>query len=257
MKARNLIEVLSAFHQTKFVNGDFTQRGGIMLVAPPGQLKSTFIRLSLEDYPDSLLLTDLNVNTLSQIKNSLIDGRYSTMGFGEFEKLYQRNPATAVNIEGHIHALVEDGFLRASFEDQRLPTFPAKCAVIGGITPSSYARRFNGWMEKGFARRFMFCCYTLANPDAIMEAIERWKHISFGRINCMIPGNKKIMYDILPDEQKVIKKSIACQPTQEGPFVACKKIFCVLKWRHGPKKAMEIFEDFAECLETKGASLEI
>lgn len=228
-----------------------------MLVAPPGSLKSTFIKLSLEDYPDALLLSDLNINTLTQLKNSLIDGRYSTLGFGEFEKLYKRNPATAANIEAHIHLLVEEGFSHASFEDQRMPAYAAKCAVIGGITPASYSKRFNGWLESGFARRFMFCGYVLANPDAIMEAIERWKHISMGKVMLSSPANKKIPYNVIPEEHKLLKKAIACQPTHEGPFIACKKILCVLKWRHGAKKAMDIFQDFSECLESKGAALQL
>lgn len=228
-----------------------------MLVAPPGGLKSTLIRVSLEDYPDSLLISDLNVSTLTQLRNSLIDGRYNTLGFGEFEKIYKRNPATAENIEGHLQALIEEGYLRASFEDQRVPSFPARCALIGGITPSLYSRRFNRWMEGGFARRLMFCSYTLQNPDAIMEAIERWKHISFGKVMLTAPGNKKIPYDISPEENRKIRGMISAQPTHEGPFIALKKIFCVLKWRHDKSKAREIIQDFSECLQAKGACLQI
>jgi hypothetical protein len=257
MRASSLIEVLSAFHQTKFVNGDFTQRGGIMIVAPPGSLKSTIIRYSLEDYPDALLLSDINITTLTQLRNSLMDGRYTTLGFGEFEKLYKRNPATASNIEGHIHLLVEEGFSHASFEDQRLPSFSARCAVIGGIVPSSYAKRFSGWLESGFARRFMFCSYTLRNKEAIMESIEKWKHISFGKVMLTSPGNKKIPYDITKDENHFLKKLVSGQPTHEGPFIACKKIFCVLKWRHRAKKAHHIMEEFSECLDKNGTTLQI
>jgi hypothetical protein len=257
MKAENLIEVISAVHQSKYVNGDFEQRGGLMLVAPPGTLKSTLIKLALEDYPDALLLSDLNVNTLTQLKNSLIDQRYTTLGFGEFEKLYQRNPATAANIEAHIKALVEEGFMRASFEDQRAQTMAARCSVIGGITPSCYSHHFPKWMENGFARRFIFCSYTMANPDAIMEAIERWKHISLGRVMMSVPGNKKIPYTITSKENAILKKSITGQPTREGAFVLTKKVLCVLKWRHGHKKAMSIFRDFGECMHPKGAFLEI
>jgi hypothetical protein len=228
-----------------------------MIVAPPGSLKSTLIKLALEDYPDCLMLSDLNVNTLNQLKNSLIDQRYSTLAFGEFEKLYRRNPATAINIEAHIHALVEEGFTRASFEDARIPAFPARCAIIAGITPSCYSRRFSGWLETGFARRFLFVTYTLANPDAIMDAIEKWKHIEFGKVMLTSPGNKKIPYEITNTEQKFLRHSIGTQPTHEGPFITCKKIFCVLKWRHSPKKAQEIFSDFADSLKTKGGSLEL
>jgi len=257
MRASSIIECVSAIHQSKFVNGDFEQRGGIMIVAPPGTLKSTIIKLALEDYPDALLLSDLNINTLTAMKNSLIDGRYTTLGFGEFEKLYQRNPATAINIEAHIKALVEEGFLRSSFEDQRTQSLAARCAVVGGITPSCYAQRFARWMDNGFARRFMFSSYTLHNPEAIMQAIEQWKLINFGKVMGMTPGNKKIPYSITPEENKFIRSAIASQPTREGPFVIAKKMFCVLKWRHGAKKAKMIFSDFSESLRTKGALLHL
>ena len=257
MRASSVIEFLSAVHQSKFVNGDFNQRGGVMIVAPPGTLKTTLIKLALEDYPDALPLSDLNINTLTQLKNSLIDQRYTTLGFGEFEKLYQRNPATAANIEGHLKMLVEEGYSRASFEDQRAQSMAARCAVIGGITPSCYSHKITKWLDNGFARRFIFSSYTLANPDAIMDAIEKWKHISLGRIILQSPGNKKIPYSVTPEENRMIKQAIAAQPTHEGPFVLCKKTFCVLKWRHGTKRATAIFEDFSESLESKGAQLEL
>lgn len=257
MRASTVIEFLSAVHQSKFVNGDFSQRGGVIIVAPPGTLKTTLIKLAIEDYPDALPLSDLNVNTLNQLKNSLIDQRYTTLGFGELEKLYQRNPATAANIEGHLKMLVEEGYSRASFEDQRAQSMAAKCAVIGGITPSCYSRMITKWLENGFARRFVFSSYTLANPDAIMDAIDKWKHISLGRVMLTAPGNKKIPYNVTADENKMIKQAVSNQPTLEGPFVLCKKTFCVLKWRHGAKKAVDIFEDFSESLESKGAQLEL
>lgn len=228
-----------------------------MLVAPPGQLKSTLIKLALEDYPDALLLSDMNVNTLTALKNSLLDQRYVTLGFGEFEKLYQRNPATAANIEAHVKALIEEGFARASFEDQRVPVMPARCAVVGGITPSLYSRKFTQWQENGFARRFLFCSYTLANPDAIMDAISVWKAISFGKVMAQIPVPKKIPYNITKEENAILKRSILNQPNHETPFVIVKKIFCVLKWRYNARKAMDIYQDFSECMQSKGAFLHI
>lgn len=257
MQARNIIEVLSAHHQSKYVGGDFEQRGGIMLVAPPGTLKSTLIKLALEEYPDALTLSDLNINTLNQLKSSLLDQRYVTLGFGEFEKLYARNPATAANIEHHVKALIEEGFLRASFEDQRAPVSPARCAVIGGITPSLFARKYTAWDDNGFTRRFLFSRYTLQRPDAIIEAISRWKAIDFGKVMTQTPVPKKIPYSITRDEDKFIFRCISRQPHHETPFVICKKLFCVLKWRYNAKQAHKIFGDFAESLGDKGALLEI
>jgi hypothetical protein len=257
VKASSLIEVISACHQSKYVNGDYNQRGGIFLISPPGTLKSTIIKRSLEEYPDALILSDINIQTLSVLKNSLIDGRYSTLAFGEFEKLYQRNPATAENIEGHIKALVEEGFQRASFEDQRAVGMAARACIIGGITPSCYVRKLTKWEENGFARRFLWANYSLQNPNAIVDAIEKWKLISFGRVIMKSPGNRRIPYEVTKDENTRLREMISCQPSRETPFVLIKKILCVLKWRHGVKKGNVILEDFSECLSSKGAFLQL
>lgn len=257
MRASSVIEFLSAVHQSRYVNGDFTQRGGVILVAPPGQLKSTIIKLALEDYPDALLLSDMNVQTLSALKNSLLDKRYTSLGFGEMEKLYQRNPSTAMNIEGHIKMLVEEGYIKSSFEDPRTQGLAARCSVIGGITPSWYSRKMRQWLDSGFARRFIFSSFTLLDEDAIMEAIYNWKHIPLGKVLQQVPGNKKIDYSITEKENKIVRDSIKQQPTLEGPFVICKKALCVLKWRYEEQKAMDIFLDFAESMRATGAMLEL
>lgn len=257
MRASSLIECLSAIHQSKYVGGDYLQRGGAFLVAQPGHLKSTMIRMAIEEYPDALNLNDINITTLTQLKHSIVDGRYSTLGFGEFEKLYQRNPATAENIEGHIKALVEEGLVNPSFIDQRASGMNARCAVLGGVTPSCFQSRFTKWENNGFARRFLWCHYTLMNPEAIVDAIGKWKLINFGKVSVKTPGNKRIPYDITREEDTMIRHSIQSQPSRETPYVIAKKMYCVLKWRHSTRKAREIYEDFAVCLQSKGAFLEL
>lgn len=255
MKAETVIEVLSASHLTKFVDRNiYQQRGGVFLVAPPGNLKSTFIRNSLMCYPDALRLADLNVQSLGFIKNGFTDGTYSTLAFGEFEKLYMRNPATAANIEGHLKAMVEEGFGKQSFEDQRSITFETRVLLLGGVTPTCYANRLTKWIENGFHRRFIWCAYKLENPDAIPDAIEKWQLLNLGKSSREIPNNKVIPYNCTPKESAKIRTFLQAQ-SKETPFVLLKKIFCVLKWRHSPKKAMSILEDFSEGLGDKAASL--
>lgn len=256
MKAASVIEVLSAAHLTRFVNHKtFEQRGGIFIVSPPGSLKSTFIRNAFEGFPDVLSLSDLNINTLTMMKPSFIDGRYTTLAFGEFEKLYQRNPATASNIEGHLRAMIEEGFGHSSFEDQRMVSIKARVMVIGGITPSCYSRRSPAWMESGFARRFLWSHYTLADPRIIVEAIHKWRPLSFGKIIKESPGNEFIAYSVTPKESARLQVLLKHQPSLETPYTLMKKILCVLKWRHSAKKAMDIIEDFSESLSNQGAKL--
>jgi hypothetical protein len=229
----------------------------MFLVAPPGCLKSTIIKNALQCYPDALRLSDLNVQTLGYIKSSFVEGKYSTLAFGEFEKLYQRNPATAKNIEGHLKAMVEEGFGKQSFEDARSVNFETRILVIGGITPGCYQRMFTGWMENGFARRFLWCSYTLDDPDTIINAIDKWKSLNFGKSTKECPNNGVIDYTVTKAESSKIRGLLAGSSSLETPFVFMKKIFCVLKWRHKPKQAMAIMEDFSECIGEKPARLVI
>lgn len=258
MHANSVIEVISAAHLTRYVESNvFQQRGGLFLVAPPGCLKSTLIKNSLQCYPDALRLADLNVQTLGFIKSSFVEGKYTTLAFGEFEKLYQRNPATAANIEGHLKAMVEEGFGKQSFEDTRAVTFESRIMVIGGITPGCYQRLFTKWMEGGFSRRFLWCSYIMDNPEVIANAIDKWKSLNFGKSRKEYPNNGDIPYTITKAESAHIRTLLKHQPALETPYVFTKKIFCVLKWRHSAKKAMSILEDFAECLQEKPARLVI
>lgn len=256
MRVNTFIEILSAAHLTRYVESNvFEQRGGLFLVSPPGSLKSTIIKNAIQCYPDCLRLPDLNVQTLGYIKNSFIEGKYTTLAFGEFEKLYQRNPATATNIEGHLKAMVEEGFGKLSFEDSRSVTFESRVMLIGGITPSCYNKLFTRWMEGGFSRRFLWCSYVLDNPEIIVDAIDQWRSLNFGKSTKECPNNGNIPYTITKQESTHIRSLISGQVAKETPYVLAKKIFCVLKWRHKPKKAMEIMEDFSECLKEKPARL--
>jgi hypothetical protein len=259
MHANSLIEVLSAAHLTRYVDSNvFEQRGGIFLVAPPGHLKSTIIKNSLRCYPDALQLADLNVQTLGYIKNSFIEGKYSTMAFGEFEKLYQRNPATASNLEGHIKGMVEEGFGKNSFTDSRAVSFEARCLLIAGVTPTCHQKLITRWMADGFARRFLWSFFSLDDPDVVVNAIHRWKSLNFGKTVKETPNSSFIPYTITVKESNLIRSLISAQPSSETPYILMKKIFCVLKWRHAKaSKAMSVLRDFAESLGDKPAKMVI
>ncbi len=256
VRATSVIEVLSAAHLTRYVDSNvFQQRGGLFLVAPPGCLKSTLIGNSVRCYPDCLRLADLNVQMLSNMKGSFIEGKYTTMAFGEFEKLYQRNPSTAANLEGQLKAMVEEGFSKNSFEDQRTVTFESRILLIGGITPSCYTRLYTRWLEGGFARRFLWSSYVMDNPSVIADAIDRWKSLNFGKSTKEYPNNGIIPYSVTKSESTKIRNLLGTQPAIDSPFILMKKILCVLKWRHRQNKAMDILEDFSESLGERPARL--
>ena len=228
------MEVVSAAHVSRYVGSPFEQRGA-----------------------DTLILSDLNVSSLSQLKNSLVSGRYNSIGFGEFEKLYERNPGSAANLEGHLRALIEEGFDKMSFQSAEMIGVTARVLLVGGITPVCYAKRWQSWLDSGFARRFIWCHYRLADEDAIVKAIRDWKKISFGRISTAIPANKAIEYVVQKKDAALLERMLDHQPSKETPYTLLKKIFCVLVWRYGRKKAIFILDDFSESLVRGGATLYI
>jgi hypothetical protein len=248
-----LIEIIEAAHLTSFVQGPFEQRGGIILVGPPGMLKTNFIETAFQGHPAVLTLSDLNINSLMALRESLISGRYTTIAFPEFEKLYQRKSDTASNVEGTIQQLVENGFTRASFEEQDAITFKARALVVGAITHNFYSKKIGQWRESGFKRRFLWVAITLSDPNEIMHAIRRGELLNLDGIMRKFPI-RPIPFAIEETESKKLEKMLMGQ-WQATPYVLMKKIFCVLKWKYAkePQHAMKLMEEFSESLNNQYA----
>ena len=261
MKIQTLIEVIDAAHLTSLIESPFPQRGGIMLVGPPGMLKTTLMRIALEPYPNALMLSDLNVNSLMALRESLIGGRYNTIAFGEFEKIYARKADTAANVEGVMKQLVEEGFTRASFEEQDCITTTARALIIGAMTYNFYSRRISVWRESGFKRRFLWCGLRLKDPDRIMNAIRKWETIDLDGIPRRY-ARKAISFDVTEEESKRIETMIKGQ-WEATVYVLLKKIFAVLKWKHkndkenASKEAFRVLVPFCESINGNVADVEI
>lgn len=249
LKVTSLVECCIAAHLSSRVNGPYNERGGIIFVAPPGQWKSTIIEVSTETYSDSITLSDINVQTLNAMHDEL-GQKINTLAFPAFEKIYERNPQTSSNIEGHIKALVAEGLSLASFEDQRMPgSYKARCLIIGGIPPVVHRERFARWRDNGFYRRFIWSFFHFKDPRVIIEAIHTWKKIEM-QFDIPVVPSKKLEIDISTTESERIYRMLKYQGGEAIPFVLLKKMFCVLKWRYRnePKRAMQTLDDFATSL---------
>jgi hypothetical protein len=257
LKPQVIIEILDAAHLTSFIESPFPQRGGIMIVGPPGAFKTTMTQVALLEHPSALFLSDLNINSLMSIRESLVSGRYRTIVFPEYEKLYQRRPDTAANIEGTIKQLVEEGFTRASFEEQDAITYTARVLVIGAMTYSFYSRRLAAWRENGFKRRFLWCGIKLSNPDRVMHAIREWQRIELDGIPRRYPS-RSIPFEVSTGESRTLEKMMEGQ-WEATPYVLIKKILAVLKWKYPkePSKPMEIIREFSECINNRLGVVEI
>lgn len=263
MKTATIIDVIAAAHWTYKLSAiprEFSQRGGIMLVGPPEQLKTQFISM-LTDYPRTLVLSDLTTRELSDFHQEL-GSAYKTLGFTAFEKVSQRDPNVATNLVGHLTALAEEGF-RGSYKiDKRQRSYHAKCLIVGAVPQYFYDLNFKAWMESGFHRRFLWPTFKLSDPDIIRQAIARWQPLNLreGSLGFPIP-TESIQYTVSDEERHRLSRFLHEGEGLASPLILLSKIYAVLKWRYQQMNdpavvAMAILDDFSESLR-RIADLEI
>ena len=248
--------LLCAAHATRYVElPGYKQRGGIFLVAEPANLKSTMIDVAIGKSHDALVLSDMNAQMLNQIKPELEKEVFTTLGFGEFEKLYERNPATAKNLEGTIRAMIEEGFGNPSFMSPLQGETLARVLLFGGITRKVYDRRFTAWSDSGFARRILWIKYKLQDARAVGNAIESGKRIPFPDFTARFEKAKRgVPTKISKEAKRRIRKMLRAQ-SEETPYILLLKIYCVLAQSEGVKEALRILEDCSDCFLRNGGEL--
>lgn len=231
-----------------------------MLVGPPEQLKTQFISM-LEDYPRTLVLSDLTTRELADFSQEL-GTTYKTLGFTAFEKISQRSESVSVNLIGHLTALAEEGFRGSYKSDRRQRTYKARVLLVGAVPQYYYNLSFKDWMESGFHRRFLWPQFHLSDPDVIKHSIIQWKPINLraGSFGFPIPSDS-IPFDITEEERMSLSKLLRAAEGIASPLILLSKIYCVLRWRYGAypgasEIAMAILRDFSESLQ-KIADLEI
>lgn len=262
MKASDLIQVLCAAHLARHVESPFTDRGGIILLGPPGVLKSTFIDVLDANYADVCQMSDVNAKSLVALRDNIAAGVISTLCLPEFGKIYERNEATASNVEGVIKALVAEGFQAASFEDQQVNRLRARAMVIGAMTPAVHSRHSDSWRENGFTRRFLFPLIRLDNPGILIDAIMDWRLLDFDlpRIPRAPVGPRKIPMSVVKAERHQLV--VWCKHQSYGsntiPVSLLVKIMSVLRWWYAtlrvPDNSMAVMERFAESLGKGGGA---
>jgi len=159
MKIETFVRILTAAHYAYHVEGPEKLRsvhGGIMLIAPPGHLKTAIIKASLEPHAGVLGLSDLNVQGMGRLRHSIANGKITTLTFYEFAKLYQRNESVSSNLEGVLSALVDENYHKLAFDIHEAHTLPCGALVVGAMVPDFYEFRLRFWEPSGFARRFMW-----------------------------------------------------------------------------------------------------
>jgi hypothetical protein len=259
LKYSTLVEIVAAVHLSKYVQAPFHQRSGLFLVSPPGGFKTT-ITETMDEFAHTQIISDINVQSLTRMRDLFLSGTVSTMAFSDFGKLYKRHGATAENVEGIIMALADEGFRKPSFKSQATGTIPAQCTVIGGMTTAFFESKTDDWIDNGFMRRFLFAQYKVSNLEIIEDAIGEWRRAALaGAFVPKVPSLRSIPYKLESHEVELIRYYLRHSMERVGSFVMLQKIFCVLKWKFArePGKAEFILKDFAPCLSKNGGVLQL
>ena len=262
MNPQQLAEVIAAVHVAHHVEGALQQRGGLMLVAPPGALKSTLAE-ALAGHHDALVLTDINMQLLADLRDSLAVGSINSLVFSEYAKIYERNPQTAFNVEGSIRALASEGFAAASFQDHRVARRKAYATIIAAMTPSTVEKFFKRWEESGFNRRFLWAVYGLKNAHILDEAASELRRLDFGvrDLPRLPPLGRTIPNLLTHEERRRVRGFVAQQPgtshTQQIQLLT--RVWAVLKWWHKERRTIRQCEAtitaFAKALSHDGTDL--
>lgn len=264
MEAADLVEVLCAAHLGSLVEGPFTERGGIMLVGPPGVLKTTFVSTLDHHYQDSVMVSDINVKTLIRMRDAIASGKVNTLVLPELAKVYERAEVTSQNLEGTLRAMVAEGFSAASFEDSRINRLKARALVIGAMTPSLIESHFQAWEESGFNRRFLWCLVRLDDPGILERAAVNWALIDFRVRHIPIaPMNGKIPNLTTARERQRLAVLVKHQPGGDHSIQIqlLTRILAVLRWWYREnderRSAMETVERFAVALGKTGTTMRL
>jgi len=262
MKAESLLQVLCAAHFAYKVRPDpFNRRGGIMLVAPAGHGKTTLLSKMSTELPKMLDISDLTTRQVSSLRSRILEGKYCTLILDELEKLYQRKDATAQNVEGAIQAIIEQGFQDVPGERPEIMGMPAQALVIANCTEEFFSRQLRRW-STAFIRRWLICQYRLKDPDMFADAIERWKLRELKDGMLFVIPSETIPYSLTIYESRRIRKWLMMNNQDEKtPYQLLQRIACVLRWKCrklGRKRdtTFEILEDFSQCLQKHGTSLD-
>lgn len=256
MTTETLCEIVDAAHLTKHVSDNtFGNRGGLLIVAPPGSLKTSIIEYVLDDYPNAFVLSNVNMNSLDDFREDLISNRYSTMAFPEYQMLYARDQRTAMSVEQTIAMLVDEGWRKPSFRDPRAGALKSRILVVGGMPPHFYERKFDGWQKSGFLRRFVVSLFAVENPELITDAIKENRKLGLNGIMRKAVTANGIPFNVDSTEANFLHKLIKEQPDDKTPLILMMRMFAVLKWKHTPAKAKAIMNDFAPTLKRDGGIL--
>jgi len=262
LRATDLIETVCGIHLSSYVRSPVSDRGGLMLVGPPGALKTTFLDV-LDHYHNSIATSNWNTTTLVQMLPQMVNGGIRSIVIPDMHAIYAGDPRTAARFEAMIMQLAGEGTRGASWQDSRHQKFISRCTVLGAMTSKHFERHSKGWEDSGLLRRFLWCSYALADPDVLMRALDTWQRADIGSIAApMLPADTVIEDTLTSAERQQIRSWLKHQPTpHEIQYALLCRTASALRWCYRTAKvkrdAMKTVRAFAETLQRNAALVTI
>lgn len=261
VQVSTMLEAICAIHLASYVTGPVTDRGGLMLVGPPGNLKTTLLDVLDENYHNAIACSNLNSQTLQRIQGQFSNGSMRSLILPDLQACYAGDPRTAARLEQALMQLAGEGHRGASWQDSRFQKFKSRCTIFAAMTNRFYERYANYWEDTGFQRRFLWSYYTLGNPDLLLDALEEWRRADIGGIRIPeLPANHSIPNLLSRDERHEIRRWLKYQP---GPHEIQYHLLCcatsALRWHYEQRRlkrnAIDTMREFAATLHKEAALL--
>jgi hypothetical protein len=235
-----------------------------MVVAPPGHLKTTALLLLDHGYQNAQAFSFANSKMLDGLRGSIQSGRTRSLIFPELRALFVGDPRTGSRTEETIMQLAGEGYMGASWQDARFQQFKCRATVFAAMPFDFFELKAPEWEKSGFLRRFIWCAYTLADPEVLMRSLMRWEraHVNGMTVFPQIPIDGRIEHTTTDNERVRLAALLKHQPgPNEIRLVLLSKALSALKMHYkrvGSKRpAIETFEEFGESLGKTAAKLEI
>ncbi len=263
VKVGTMMEAICAIHLSSYVDSPYRDRGGLMIVGPPGVLKTTLLDVLDDNFHNALSISNAYMGTMKKLQPAFYNGQVRSLCFPDIQSIYAGDPRTSSRIEQMMMQLSGEATRTiGGDEDSRHAKFKGFCTMFGAMTDFFYTGHVGRWDTTGFLRRFLWSTYTLRDPDILMRAIEQWTRAELGyRVVPQIPMGGRIPDSLTQAERKEIWSWLRHQPLPHEIQlqVLCKAV-SALKWHYeqvGLKRsAMATMHEFAETLQKDAALLE-
>ena len=259
--AAELIQFIQAAHVSQQTDWNFEARSGIILCAPPESLKTTIVLKALDNYNNTDCLSDMNARQFNNYRDRLLNGRFHTLAFLDYQKVWERDESTSANTEGIIRALTDEGW--KGHPERSEFSMLARAFIVLCITSSMWEERAKHWERTGFSRRFLFMHYRFTDLETLVDAIGENHPYQLSHDAQVRWPSDRIPMTVDDKEFQFLRLALKKQVGVLVPLQFLKRIYNTLKWHYAQtmpndkEGAERVFMNCMPLLKPEGGALVI